>query len=54
MNALHLVVALIILIGSRIPERRAKNSGNEEARYSVQVTCDLHDISRQQLIVGRN
>jgi len=49
------MTALIILIDrSPIPERRAKNSGNEEAGYPVQMMGDLHDISRQQLIIGRN
>lgn len=37
-----------------LPESGAKNSGNEEAGYPVQMLGDLHDISRQQLIVGGN
>jgi len=37
-----------------IPERRAKNSGNKEARYPMQMMSNLHDESREQLIVGRN
>jgi len=37
-----------------IPKRRAKNSGNKEARYPMQMMSNLHDESREQLIVGRN